>query len=172
MPESAPRRLPVIGNASTAPFSRRRPRLGVLLTAGQSNAGNHGEERLKPTADVYNLNIFDHGCYVAQDPLLGTTGDGGNLFTQLGQLLVERGVYDAVVLVPIAVGGSSVEDWAPGGTLNIRFSAAFEAMAAVCLSPSQDPLATGRGEYLAGTERDDARRHQIPIRDRNTRYRS
>ena len=44
----------------------------------------------------------------AADPLLGTDGMGGSFATRLGDMLIQRGRYDRVILVPIARGGASL----------------------------------------------------------------
>ncbi len=104
----------------------RGPRTAVLLIFGQSNAANHGERAFAPRDGVYNLNFYTGRCFAARDPLLGATAAGGSLGAPLGDLLVKDGVYDAVLLVPIAVGAATVEDWAPSGHLHRRLAAALD----------------------------------------------
>ena len=43
--------------------------------------------------------------------MAGTDGFGGSFMPRLGDLLIDAGVADAVVFVPIAVGSTSVADW-------------------------------------------------------------
>ena len=88
------------------------PDAAVILAMGQSNAGNYGESRYRPVQQVFNFNWVDGKCYRAEDPLLGSTGDRGSVWTRLGDALVESNRFKQVVIVPIAVGGSSVRDWA------------------------------------------------------------
>ena len=64
-----------------------------------------------PSSNVYNLNFLDGQMYQARDPLLGPTGYGGNFLTRLGDLLAPD--YASVVIVPIAHGGTSIDDWSP-----------------------------------------------------------
>jgi len=90
------------------------PNTAVLLTLGQSNAGNYGAASYTATQPVVNFNVADGRCYSAMDPLLGATGSGGSPWTRLGDKLVAAAAYDKVVLIPIAVGDSSVIDWASG----------------------------------------------------------
>ncbi len=90
----------------------------VALAFGQSNSGNHGETLFKPRKGVYNF--FKGRCYVAEDPLLGPTGDRGSLWTRLGELLVSRGMYDKVIVIPIGVGSTVVAEWSVGGYLHPR----------------------------------------------------
>ena len=86
----------------------------ALLALGQSNIANEGDKDgihvAKP--NVHNLNFLDGQMYHARDPLLGPTGYGANFLTRLGDLLAPD--YASVVIVPIAHGGTSIDDWSPG----------------------------------------------------------
>jgi Carbohydrate esterase, sialic acid-specific acetylesterase len=86
----------------------------ILLIMGQSNAANSGETRYRTQHDVINYNWVDGKCYHAEDPLLGTDGDGGTIWTRLGDDLIESGSYKQVVLVDIAVSGTRIRMWAGG----------------------------------------------------------
>jgi hypothetical protein len=90
----------------------------VALVFGQSNSGNHGETLLKPPKGVYNF--FRGRCFVAEDPLLGPTGDRGSVWTRLGSLLVTRGLFDKAVFIPIGVGTTTIDQWTLGGYLHSR----------------------------------------------------
>jgi hypothetical protein len=103
-----------------ARFGPEAERSAVLLTGGQSNAANYGQMPLAPREGVFNFAFFDGRCYRARDPLLGPDGNGGSVWTRLADLLVSRGDYDQVLLVPIAVGGSALRRWIPGGDLHGR----------------------------------------------------
>jgi len=103
-----------------ARFGPGAARSAVLLTGGQSNAANYGQMPVSPRAAVFNFNWFDGRCYRARDPLLGPDGNGGSVWTRLGDLLVARGLYDQVLIVPVAVGGSALRRWIPGGDLHGR----------------------------------------------------
>ncbi len=113
----------------------RHPRTAVILGAGQSNLANecdpHGHYR--PGDGVFNFNFLDGRCYVAQDPLLGSTGDRANLMTRLGDRLVRAGAFDRVLLVSIAHGGTYVAEWAPGGRMNLRLMLTLELLFAAGL---------------------------------------
>jgi len=100
------------------------PRLAVILTFGQSNIANECDPDgcYTPGPGIYNFNLFDSQCYVAKDPLLGATGDRSNFATRLGDLLVRREVYDRVLLVPIAYGGTSMAEWTPNGRMFPRLT--------------------------------------------------
>lgn len=95
----------------------------VVLALGQSNTGNHGETLYRCRRPVANL--FRGRCYRAEDPLLGPTGDRGSAWTRLGDMVIDAGLYDRVVIIPIGVGSTRVDDWAPGGYLHPRVTAAI-----------------------------------------------
>jgi hypothetical protein len=99
------------------PCRRFRERTAVMLAFGQSNAANDGEPGYVTGPRVYNFNHFDGRCYAARDPLLGASGSGGSVWTRLGDKLVRAGVFEQVLFVPVAVGGTAVADWLPGGGL-------------------------------------------------------
>ena len=104
------------------------PRSAVFLILGQSNAANHGQDRYQPTEEVYSLNFLDMKCYRANDPLPGSSGTGGSVWSRLGDRLIKAGLYDRVLFVPLAFGGTYVRDWVPGGTANKRLALALSRL--------------------------------------------
>ena len=88
----------------------------VLLVIGQSNAANYQGQRHK-SADDNVVNFSEGRCYIAGSPLLGADGQYGESWTLLGQKLIGS-ENTKVVLIPAAVGASSVRQWAAGGDLN------------------------------------------------------
>lgn len=89
----------------------------VALALGQSNAANSVNVRYTPRHDVYVY--YDNACYKADDPLLGSSGVGGSVWTRLGDKLIEGGLYAKVLFVPIARGGSSILNWGKYGDLRV-----------------------------------------------------
>src|SRR5439155_26485105 len=87
----------------------------TLLAFGQSNAANSGDGLYSAAKAACVFNVFDMKFYAAIDPLPGASNDGAAVWTRLADKLLEAGVYSSIVLVPIAVGGSVLKDWAPGG---------------------------------------------------------
>lgn len=83
----------------------------VFLVAGQSNAANHGEERLQPRTGL--VATYDGRTWrPAWDPQPGASGNGGSFLPPLGDLLVEHfGV--PVGWIALAAGGTSVREWLP-----------------------------------------------------------
>lgn len=90
----------------------------VVLLIGQSNTGNHAEQKHTSTFGAKVLNYFDGKCYVAGSPLLGTTGSSGESWTLLGNKLVAAGPFRTVILVPAGINGTSISRWQKGGDLN------------------------------------------------------
>jgi hypothetical protein len=91
-------------------------RVMVALVFGQSNSANFGETPHKSRQGVYNF--YKGKLYPAQDPLLGATGDGGSVWTRLGDQLVEKKYYDAIVFVPLGVGETAIARWKSDGDLH------------------------------------------------------
>ncbi|MCS7059800.1 MAG: sialate O-acetylesterase [Anaerolineae bacterium] len=95
--------------------NRRPPRMMVALVFGQSNAANFGETR--HTAGP-NVHVLHKGrLYRARDPLRGANGEGGSVWTRLGDKLIAEGLFDTVIFVPAAVGGTEIARWTPDGDL-------------------------------------------------------
>ena len=123
------------------------PNAAVILAMGQSNAGNYGETRYRPIQPVFNFNWADGKCYRAEDPLLGSSGDRGSVWTRLGDALIESNQFKQVVIVPIGVGGSSVRDWAgPHGPAQ-RAVQAREALSRVGLHITHVLWHQGEADY-------------------------
>jgi hypothetical protein len=123
----------------------------ALLIIGQSNGGNHGDVRHAARRRVYNFNVFDGLCYRASDPLLGATGDGGSPWCLLGDALIEDGIAESVLLVPLCVGGASVSDWAPGGPYHHRMSYCLGRLREAGFEPSDILWHQGEADALYGT---------------------
>lgn len=111
------------------------PRTAVIVIFGQSYAGNMPDtdpdaiaSRYAPHGNVTQLDPFNGQFYNATDPLLGTSGDGGSMWSRMADGLISSGAYDKVVLVPIAVGGSSINRWVPGGDLFHKMEETFREL--------------------------------------------
>lgn len=100
------------------PCPQQTNRTAVLLLLGQSNAGNHGGQRFRSEHGAKVVNFFGGQCFVSVSPLLGSDGTNGEYWTQLGNLLVDSGAFDQVVLAPVTLSGSEISRWARGGDLN------------------------------------------------------
>jgi hypothetical protein len=104
------------GAYAQTPAPPIRPRVMIALVFGQSNAGNWGESRRVAGPHVF---VFFRGRYErARDPLPGANGNGGSVWTRLGDKLIEAKLYDRVVFVPASIGATDISLWAPGGLLH------------------------------------------------------
>ncbi len=83
-------------------------RTAVIIVHGQSNAANFGNARHTARKAVDNFDPATGKCFAAADPLLGTDGPGGSFATRLGDILVEAGRYDRVIIIAVARGSSSI----------------------------------------------------------------
>jgi hypothetical protein len=101
------------------------PECGVFLCLGQSNAGNHGDTPYAARREVYCLDFLRMRCFAASDPLPGSSGTGGSVWSRLGDLLIENGVFQRVLFVPLAFGGTFITDWIPGGSMHRRTALAL-----------------------------------------------
>lgn len=102
--------------APSTPAGRAAPRTMVALVFGQSNAANFGETRRVAGPNVLNLR---NGLLTrARDPLRGANGQGGSVWTRLGDKVIAAGMYDRVILVPAAIGATEIAEWVPGMPLH------------------------------------------------------
>lgn len=102
------------------------PRPLVAVVFGQSNAGNHGSVRTVVASKAVSI-YFNGGYYEPRDPLLGASGNGGSPWPLMAERLIDAGLAERVVLVPGAVGGTSVEEWQKGGPLYAMMEARLKA---------------------------------------------
>lgn len=126
-------------------------RVMVAVVFGQSNAGNAGESALNPGPGVYSF--FNGKLYAGFDPLPGSTGNRGSVWTRLARKLVARGKYDAVVLVPIGIASKRMTHWAPGGYLNSRLLREIRGLKSRGLSPTHLLWVHGETDAAVGTSK-------------------
>lgn len=82
----------------------------VILTGGQSNAGNAVSDPADPDPDAEAYMVFSSKCYRLADPLLGPTGNRGSIWAKLGQKLSKE-VERPVVFINTAVTATTYDDW-------------------------------------------------------------
>jgi carbohydrate esterase-like sialic acid-specific acetylesterase len=127
-------------------------RLMVALLIGQSNAANYGETRGTAPAGV--VNFYRGKCYATRDPLLGADGNRGSVWTRMATTLIARRAFNRIVLVPIAVGGTTIDDWTPGGMLHARIETTLGFLAASGLSITHVVWHQGESDATRGTPPD------------------
>jgi hypothetical protein len=131
------------------PCARNGTGVAILFVMGQSNAANSGKTHRKGLPGVQNFNFLDGKCYTATDPLLGATGTGGSLWTELGNRLVQSGKYHHVVLAPVAVSGTSINRWSDPRDLGARISKAGESLKIAGLKPTSVLVIQGEADFHA-----------------------
>jgi len=119
---------PVADDRLVTPAVANPPGTTVILTFGQSNAANSGEERYAARGAVHVFNIFDMRFYRAVDPLPGASHDGGSVWGRLGDKLIDAGIARSILIVPIAFGATYIKDWAPGGNCHRRLLLALHRL--------------------------------------------
>lgn len=104
-----------LGSPLPAPERRDRPcepgspGTAIIVIYGQSNAANFGSQRYQARHGVDNFDPASGKCFAAVDPLLGADSIGGHVGTRLGDLLIESGRYQRVVIATASKGGASIE---------------------------------------------------------------
>lgn len=96
-------------------------RTGVFIVAGQSNAAAYGVGAAFVAAHptkIDSISMFDGGVYKGQDPGANIDGTGTSWLFRFADRLIWGGQFDHVIMVPIAMGSSSINDWEPGGVLS------------------------------------------------------
>lgn len=84
----------------------------IVLVIGQSNAANYGSGTYTSKNDVYNY--YKGNLYKAKEPLLGADGGGSSPWTRLADMVIDKGLYKKVIIVPCAFGGTSIQCWSEG----------------------------------------------------------
>lgn len=108
----------VEANCETILKSGSNGRLMVALVFGQSNSANFGLTLRTSKPGVYSF--YMGKCFQAADPLPGAAGKGGSIWTRLGDMILSSKLYDNVIFVPVGVGGTTVADWKPGGSVHYK----------------------------------------------------
>jgi hypothetical protein len=82
----------------------------VIVTGGQSNGANALGDPLPADAKAQAFMVEGGKCWQLRDPVLGTTGAMGSLWTGLG-LALYKSTGRPVVFINGAVGGVQLGDW-------------------------------------------------------------
>ncbi len=106
----------------------------VIITAGQSNAANHGQAKTQPKSMVFSL--YDGKCYKAFDPQPGASGTGGSPWPALGDLLVEKRIAPSVLFISCAITSTTVAQWTTDASLLGCVERGIASLTALGLSTS------------------------------------
>lgn len=113
----------------------------ILFTTGDSNMAGvapSGTVLVNSTV-IDNFNIYDGVIYKAADPLLGCNFSGlgiGGISGKVADKIISGGRFDRVIIVPIAIGGTTTNIWAAGGVLYTKLSTAVDKLARMGITPS------------------------------------
>jgi hypothetical protein len=143
IPRLAPRPCPPVG-----------PGTEVWFIYGQSNAGNFGQGRYTARAHAYAY-AGNGECYQLGDPVAGAEGSDAGPWARLadlmeGQTALDGVPIDRIIAINRAVGGSRLEDWAPGGSSNDRLVSSIRDAIAHGFSPTR--IFQHQGEANAGPD--------------------
>lgn len=127
--------------------------LMVALAFGQSNSANEGESPKSTKMNVYSF--YRGKCYKAQDPLLGASGDGGSVWTRLGDRIIEENLYHQVLFVPIGVGGTEIARWKPNGDLHQRILKSIKSLKEQNFTITHMLWHQGETDALLGTSKQE-----------------
>lgn len=127
----------------------------MLLVLGQSNAGNHGQEKVFAAAPAYFF--FDGHCYLSNAVAPGATGYGSNIWTYLSPMLTTA-VRRKVVYSVLAVESSSIADWTRDGPLRHRLAAVIRNGRESGFSPDLVLWQQGEADAMAGTSSSEYRK--------------
>lgn len=105
----------------------------IIIAAGQSNMADVGPSGYSPTNStvVDQLNLYDGGIYNVSGPAIGTqlinnpAPGGTNPAIQLADNLISAGLFDRVIVEPVAFTSSPVAVW-DTGVLSNRITAAVK----------------------------------------------
>jgi hypothetical protein len=160
-----------LGNRDTSAKSLRSQTIDtgvrnlVLIVAGQSNAEPENSTIYSPSnpTKIDNFNIYDGAIYSPEEPLVGSGARAAGLALLgyhpgliLADALVSAGKFDRVILVPVALGGSSIADWTTG-VLTSRPVVAMKRLAQRGIVPGMTNVTfafiwgQGEADALAGT---------------------
>lgn len=131
------READVVGKcAELNQFQRRE----VYFVIGQSNAGFFATSHAKTKYGDRVLGSSNGvDCVSYKDPFPwanGQGGRGGSIWAAFADDRIERGLTDQIVFVNVAVGGSPVQAWIPGGLWHSMFITKIQEISAAGLSPT------------------------------------
>jgi len=124
------------------------PRTMVALVFGQSNASNTVDPGYDSTLPVFAG--YGGQCQKAHDALPGASSLKGSSWSRLGDRIVASGLYDKVLFVDIARGGSSILNWGPKGDLNALLLSTLDAMRARGMPPTHVFFHQGEADCAIG----------------------
>jgi hypothetical protein len=131
-----------VGRVTQPPIPNTWP---VLVYLGQSTiAGNATGTYTTVSANAQMMNVYDGGIFPCANPVLGssipTTLGSNGVSCQTADGLIGSGTYPGVLIVNIAIDGTSVANW-QGAQLQTRITAAWNRLSHT-FNASGAPLTT------------------------------
>lgn len=121
----------------------------VILALGQSNAANFGAA---PSGGPPITLTADGKCFMAVDPLPGSSGDGGSIWYRLAHRLSALGLQRPIVISAMGVDATSIDDWtATQSPLRERLVRQLKSMQAAGLAPELILWQQGEADARAAT---------------------
>jgi len=124
---SEPAYISQAGKTPTSLLGLNPATTGVFIAAGQSiiaNSTTDGSDYMPVNANnVFNVNPYDGSCTLLTNPVIGTSGLStyASYQTPLADFLVTAGVYENVVMCPVAIAGSALHNWIPSDNLYYNY---------------------------------------------------
>lgn len=131
---------------------------GIFVTSGQSRIANNSASSATPYtvlngANCINLNPYDGCYYIANDPVLGCSASAGyrnaGWHGRLCDKLIAAGKYTKVIVIPCAIAGSSVSEWAAGGIYRDRIRAVCQMLTTMGITPTAHLRMIGTTDSIA-----------------------
>lgn len=120
----------------------------VLLVMGQSNAANSGDTKYSSHCQN-TFNFYAGNLYPLNDPLKGSAGEGGSVWSRLADKLTEHNFAKTVIIAPCAVGGTRIEQWIPGGNLHYLLQETIHYLDSAGLKPTHVLWHQGESNHVA-----------------------
>jgi hypothetical protein len=81
----------------------------LIVGFGQSNSANHQGQRYESNNNNI-INLYNENCFLAKDPMLGSTGTSGSIWIPLANKLAKK-TGKKIVLATFGVEATSVTRW-------------------------------------------------------------
>lgn len=107
---------------------REHKGITVVMVLGDANVVSQALPAVTGLASVFNVNPINGLCYPAREPLMGTVATTGSPWVRLANQLVENNKYHEVLLVPVILPKSGIDDWKKEGRVSKRLQNMLSAL--------------------------------------------
>jgi len=98
-----------------------------ILAVGDSSLGNCNAQSYGNVEGVYQIGI-DGNVKPARDPFDWSACAGGSIWMPMGRIIIEQGIAQKVIIMPVVVPRAGVRDWLPGGSQSALLTRAIETI--------------------------------------------